>query len=93
VSIKLKRDKAEKKPELTDTEIVEIREALKSEPAWMQRSFEIALHTGCRLRETRIPRACVDFDSLQRLTPKTGYTILAEVAVYCTFTPHSHKTQ
>ncbi len=60
VSIKLRRDKAEKKPELTDKEIVEIREALKTEPEWMQRAFEIALHTGCRLRETRIPRSCVD---------------------------------
>ncbi|HEX2971196.1 MAG TPA: tyrosine-type recombinase/integrase, partial [Tepidisphaeraceae bacterium] len=33
---------------------------LKKEPEWMRRAFEIALHTGCRLRETRIPRACVD---------------------------------
>ena len=24
-------------------------------------SFEIGLHTGCRLRETRIPLSCVDF--------------------------------
>jgi integrase len=60
VSIKLRRDKAEKKPELTDNEIVEIRTALKQEPQWMQRAFEIALHTGCRLRETRIPRECID---------------------------------
>jgi integrase len=60
VSIKLRRDKAEKKPELTDKEIVEIRIALKQEPEWMQRAFEIALHTGCRLRETRIPRGCID---------------------------------
>jgi len=42
VSIKLRRDKAAKKPELTDEEIVEIREAFKSEPEWMQRAFEIA---------------------------------------------------
>jgi integrase len=61
VSIKLRRDKPEKKPELTDNEIVEIREALKTEPEWMQRAFEIAMHTGCRLRETRLPRSCVDF--------------------------------
>jgi len=60
VSIKLRRDKAQKKPELTDEEIVEVREALKIEPVWMRRAFEIALHTGCRLRETRIPRNCVD---------------------------------
>jgi integrase len=60
VSIRLRRDKAERKPELTDTEIVEIREALKTEPEWMRRAFEISLHTGCRLRETRLPRGCVD---------------------------------
>ena len=61
VRINLRRDKAEKKPELTDNEVVEIRNALRTEPVWMQRAFEIALHTGCRLRETRLPRACVDF--------------------------------
>ena len=27
----------------------------------MQVSFEIALHTGCRIRETRIPMNCIDF--------------------------------
>ncbi len=60
VSIKLRRDKPEKKPELTDDEVLEIRTALNDEPEWMQRSFEIALQTGCRLRETRIPRSCID---------------------------------
>jgi integrase len=61
VSLKLRRDKAAKKPELTDAEIVEIRDALREEPEWMQIGFEIALHTGCRLRETRIPLDCIDF--------------------------------
>lgn len=61
VSLKLKRDKPEKKPELSDAEILTIREALKSEPEWMQVAFEIALHTGCRLRETRIPANCINF--------------------------------
>ena len=74
VSIKLKRDKAEKKPELTDEEIVTIREKLTSEPEWMRRAFDIALHTGCRLRETRIPRACVDFteNKITFPSPKGG---------------------
>jgi integrase len=61
VSLKLRRDKAAKKPEITDDEIVEIRAALKSEPEWMQIAFETALHTGCRLRETRLPMNCIDF--------------------------------
>src|SRR6185503_17132766 len=62
VSLKLRRDKAPKKPELSDDEVIEIREALKSEPEWMQIAFEIALNTGCRLRETRLPANCIDFD-------------------------------
>ena len=74
VSIKLRRDQSEKKPELTDTEIVEIRAALKNEPEWMQRAFEIALHTGCRLRETRIPRDCIDLaeNKITFPSPKGG---------------------
>jgi hypothetical protein len=31
---------------------------LKSEPA----AFDISLHTGCRLRETRIPANCMGFE-------------------------------
>jgi integrase len=61
VSMKIRRDRQAKKPELTDDEILEIQAALKEEPAWMQVSFEIGLHTGCRLRETRIPLSCVEF--------------------------------
>ena len=62
VSLKLKRDKAKKKPELTDNEIILIQEGLKEEPEWMQVSFEIALHAGCRRRETRIPLSCLAFE-------------------------------
>ena len=74
VSFKLKRDRSPKKPELEDGEITEIREALKSEPEWMQTSFDIALHTGCRLRETRIPLHCIDFteNKITFPSPKGG---------------------
>lgn len=73
-SLKLRRDKVAKKPEMTDAEITKIREALKTEPEWMQTAFEISLHTGCRLRETRIPRNCVDFkeDKITFPSPKGG---------------------
>lgn len=74
VSMKLRRDKPKKKPEMTDEEIVEIRRLLTDEPEWMQVSFEIALHTGCRLRETKIPADCLDFKE-KRITfpsPKGG---------------------
>jgi integrase len=74
VSIKLRRDKPAKKPELTDEEIVEVRTALKSEPDWMQIAFEIAVHTGCRLRETRLPMSCIDLeeDKITFPAPKGG---------------------
>jgi hypothetical protein len=73
-SLKLKRDKPDRKPEMTDEEIIVIHEALKNEPEWMQVSFAVALHTGCRLRETRIPLHCIDFRN-RRITfptPKGG---------------------
>jgi hypothetical protein len=74
VSLKLRRDKAAKKPELTDKEIGEIREALKSEPEWMQIAFDISLHTGCRLREARLPLNCLDFkeNKITFPSPKGG---------------------
>ena len=74
LSLKLKRDKTVKKPELTDEEIRKIREALKTEPEWMQTAFEISLHTGCRLRETRIPLNCIDFaeNKITFPSPKGG---------------------
>lgn len=61
LSLKLKRDKSAKKPEFTNEEIKKIRDALTTEPEWMQFAFEISLHTGCRLRETRLPVECLDF--------------------------------
>jgi integrase len=74
VKLKLKHDKPAKKLELTDVEISEIRKALKTEPDWMQTAFDIALHTGCRLRETRLPFNCIDFveNKITFPTPKGG---------------------
>jgi len=74
VSLKLRKDKAAKKPELTDKDIRAIRKALKSEPEWMQIAFDIALHTGCRLRETRLPLNCLDFreNKITFPSPKGG---------------------
>lgn len=59
----LKKDHAKEKPEMTDAEIVKIREELKTRPEWMQVSFEIALHQGCRLRETSIPWSKIDLSA------------------------------
>ena len=46
VSLKLRRDKSPKKPELTDKEIGEIREALKDEPEWMQAAMRLVNHSS-----------------------------------------------
>lgn len=74
VSLKLRQDKAAKKPEMTDKEIGAIRKALKTEPEWMRTAFEISLHTGCRLRETRLPLGCLDFaeNKITFPSPKGG---------------------
>jgi integrase len=73
-SIKIRRDKPAKKSELTDEDVVEIRQALVEEPEWMQASFEISLNTGCRLRETRIPLSQIDFheNKITFPSPKGG---------------------
>lgn len=61
VRMKLRPDKAKKKPDLTDDEVFICRKELtkqaKDDPEteWMLIAFEIALETGCRLRETCIP--------------------------------------
>lgn len=60
-NLNLHKDKPAKKPEITDEELALLRRALPQEPEWMQVAFAIALHTGCRLRETRVPLSCVDF--------------------------------
>ncbi len=72
--LRIRKDKAKKKPEMTNDEIVEIRRALQTEPEWMQVAFQLGLHTGCRVRETAIPMSCVDFDE-EKITfpsPKGG---------------------
>jgi integrase len=74
ISLKLRRDKIAKRPEMTDEEIRIIREALTTEPEWMQIAFDISLHTGCRLRETRLPLNCIDFveNKITFPSPKGG---------------------
>jgi hypothetical protein len=57
----MKKDKPAEKPEITDEEVEKIRAALLNKPEWMTTAFEIAMHQGCRLRETRINKRDVDF--------------------------------
>jgi integrase len=72
--LKLRKEDPAEKPEITIEEQRRIEAALVNEPLWMQRSWAIAMATGCRLRETRLaPRqinmamGTIDFSS-----PKGG---------------------
>jgi len=66
--------KPKKKPEMTDEEIRKIWMALQDKDEWMRDSFLIALHTGCRLRETIIPLNCIDLagETITFSAPKGG---------------------
>jgi hypothetical protein len=91
VSLKIRKSKSAKKPELTDSEISEIHAALKSEPEWMKIAFDISLHTGCRLRETRIPLPCINFteNKITFPSPKGGEEkAFFDSNAKCTETPH-----
>jgi len=92
-----------RKPIFTDEEISRVRRALAVPhvPEWMRISFEISLHTGCRLRETRIPLSCVDLkdSTITFPMPKGGagrsYTIpipagLLPMLTKMKATPRSH---
>lgn len=69
-----RKTKPKKKPEMTDDEIAKIWTALQDKDEWMRDSFLIALHTGCRLRETMIPMNCVDLkaNTITFPSPKGG---------------------
>ena len=69
-----KKSKPKKKPEMTDEEIRKIWAALQDKNEWMRDSFLIALHTGCRLRETMIPMNCIDLagETITFPAPKGG---------------------
>lgn len=64
----IQRDPAREKPELSADEIATIRKAcalreghLPIAEQWMTTSFEIALHTLCRLSSTQVPLEMIDF--------------------------------
>jgi integrase len=65
-----RRDDTDEKPEITAIEAAQIERALESAPPWMRRSWQIAMATGCRLRETRIEiRRQVNFEEGTILFP------------------------
>ncbi len=68
------KEDVEPKREITEAEIKQCLDALPEEPEWMRLAFQIALHTGCRLRETALVMANVDFEAktITFDTPKGG---------------------
>lgn len=58
----IKKDPAKEKPEITVEDREKIRLLLKERPEWMQVSFEIGIHQGCRLMETSLPLAHINVE-------------------------------
>jgi integrase len=60
--LNISRDPVRQKSEITVQEEARIREELAAYPEWMRVSFEIAMATGCRMRETPIDFNDIDLD-------------------------------
>jgi integrase len=56
----IRKDRPKEKPEMTGEEIATIRQNLVGRSQWMGDAFEVAIHQGCRLRETQVPLNLVD---------------------------------
>ncbi|MGD1032339.1 MAG: tyrosine-type recombinase/integrase [Opitutaceae bacterium] len=68
----IKRDRPPEKDEMTDQDIATIRAALAKreghlplQDQWMTICFEVAIHQGCRLRETSLPLDDIDLTHSQ----------------------------
>lgn len=74
VGMKLPKEPAAEKPEITAQEQREIEHALATAPLWMRRAWQIAMATGCRLRETAIELHNADLvgGTLHFPSPKGG---------------------
>lgn len=85
VRLGIRREESEEKPEITDEEFAIILPALEKEaaenkrdkkdnPAWMQRAWLVSMHTGCRLKESRLEVRLLDFnrDTITYGKPKGG---------------------
>jgi hypothetical protein len=75
----LQREPAQVKPELTETEIDLIRKECAERESklplvdqWMTTSFEIALHSLCRLSSTQIPLTSIDFTAAEMILRVKG---------------------
>ena len=106
IDFRSRKSPVQRKPIFTEEEIARVRHALSIPhvPDWMRTSFEIALHTGCRLKETRIPLSCIDLKTgtITFPAPKGGtgrsYTIPIPAGLVPMFrkmkaTPRSHTLE
>lgn len=106
IDFRSRKSPVQRKPVFTEEEIARVRHALSIPhvPDWMRTSFEIALHTGCRLKETRIPLSCIDLKTCTVTfpAPKGGtgrsYTIPIPAGLLPMFrkmkaTPRSHTLE
>jgi len=85
----IKRVESGIKPEFTDDNIAQIREALKTRPEWMRTSFALALATGLRFQDTRIARHAVNLTARTILIekPKGGRGKEFSIPIYGSIRP------
>jgi site-specific recombinase XerD len=62
VSLGVGKQAAKEKLAVPDEDLVFIRQKLEEQPEWMRIAWDIALYTGCRLRETCLRMADVHLD-------------------------------
>jgi site-specific recombinase XerD len=87
----LEKEKTIAKPEISNDELSSIFAALETRPAWMSRSFNLALRTGLRSAETRLVRSQVDWpNKLLRIeNPKGGRAF--SIPIYSSIEPLIRK--
>lgn len=80
VRLGLKKGPTREKPEISDEEIGKIYAALKTQPEWMQISFEIAIHQGCRFAETCLPLSRISLERMEiTFNAKGGKTFTTQL--------------
>ena len=85
----VKRDEPGVKPEFSESDLAKIRTAFNGRPEWMRTSFEIALATGLRFSDTRIPRDAVNLteDVIYLEKPKGGRRKAFSIPIYESIRP------
>ena len=78
------RDDPAQKPELEEKDLIKIRTMLSSRPSWMRIAFEVAMETGLRFSDTRIPRTAVNIEAgmIHLEKPKGGRRKAFSIPIY-----------